>query len=309
MVATTSEVVGLGDVPFALGAEDAPRANAISRLLASAPRRRPAQIVVRYLRRRPATPRRPPDHAYEGVSVWHDGDELIVQSAWGAGASVTPDRAWIGGEPDDLDAAWQQLFHYAVTHVLAHRHNYVVHAAGIVDVDGRAFVVLGDSGKGKSTLALAALTRGWRLLSDDLVIVRRAGDELEISGIPRRLALPGDLLATTDYESQPLADDARGRRELSAQQLTAGWFPAAGIVEVGHSDAAEGELRSLSSEKTLDRVLGSFSSVTDPLLVRQFFPVAAALTRLDSFWLGHGATVDTRLDVAGQLLTRCASRA
>ncbi|MCG8505412.1 MAG: HprK-related kinase A [Sphingomonadales bacterium] len=42
----------------------------------------------------------------------------------------------------------------------------IVHAA-VVERDGRALVIPGDSGQGKSTLCAALASRGWRLFSDE----------------------------------------------------------------------------------------------------------------------------------------------
>ena len=47
----------------------------------------------------------------------------------------------------------------------------VLHAAVAVDADGRAVVLAGDSGSGKSVLLGALLRRGWGLLTDDLAPV------------------------------------------------------------------------------------------------------------------------------------------
>jgi RNase adaptor protein for sRNA GlmZ degradation len=52
-----------------------------------------------------------------------------------------------------------------------------VHATAVAR-DGRAVLLLGRSGAGKSDLALRLLDRGWRLIADDRVVVTRQGDAL-----------------------------------------------------------------------------------------------------------------------------------
>jgi hypothetical protein len=51
----------------------------------------------------------------------------------------------------------------------------LLHAAGVSNGDG-AYVFLGPSGSGKTTIAQAARARGWSVLADDGLIVRRSPD-------------------------------------------------------------------------------------------------------------------------------------
>ena len=58
-----------------------------------------------------------------------------------------------------------------------------VHASTVA-LDGRAVVISGPSGSGKSDLALRLLDRGFTLVSDDQTIVRKDGDRLVASAPP-----------------------------------------------------------------------------------------------------------------------------
>src|SRR5215208_5515249 len=58
-----------------------------------------------------------------------------------------------------------------------------VHASTVA-LDGRAVLISGPSGSGKSDLALRLLDRGFTLVSDDQTIVRRDGDRLIASAPP-----------------------------------------------------------------------------------------------------------------------------
>ncbi|MBA3575990.1 MAG: aldolase [Sphingomonas sp.] len=61
-----------------------------------------------------------------------------------------------------------------------------VHASTVA-IDGRAVLIAGPSGSGKSDLALRLLDRGFTLVSDDQTIVRREGDRL-VASAPAQIA-------------------------------------------------------------------------------------------------------------------------
>ena len=102
-----------------------------------------------------------------------------------------------------------------------------VHAT-CVALDGRAVLITGPSGSGKSDLALRLLDRGLTLVSDDQTIIRREGDrliasapaqisgKLEIRGIgivevETQQDVPLALLVELTSDIQRLPDDSRER--------------------------------------------------------------------------------------------------
>jgi serine kinase of HPr protein (carbohydrate metabolism regulator) len=102
-----------------------------------------------------------------------------------------------------------------------------VHASTVA-LDGRAVLISGPSGSGKSDLALRLLDRGFVLVSDDQTLVRRDDDKLlaaappniagklEIRGIgivdmERVSDQPVALLVELTSDIQRLPDDSRER--------------------------------------------------------------------------------------------------
>jgi hypothetical protein len=74
--------------------------------------------------------------------------------------------------------------------LVATRDRLPVHAS-LIERQGRAVVLAGPTGRGKSTLAYAALRMGWRVLADDGVYVQMR-PSLGIWGRPAPLLLPPD---------------------------------------------------------------------------------------------------------------------
>jgi serine kinase of HPr protein (carbohydrate metabolism regulator) len=102
-----------------------------------------------------------------------------------------------------------------------------IHASSVA-VEGRAILISGPSGSGKSDLALRLLDRGFTLVSDDQTIVRRDGDRLIASAPPTiagKLEIRGIGIVELDHvedspvgliveltsDIQRLPDDSRER--------------------------------------------------------------------------------------------------
>lgn len=81
--------------------------------------------------------------------------------------------------------------------------------ASCVAIGGRAVLLHGRSGSGKSDLALRLIDRGARLVSDDYTVVRRVGDGLVASApanIAGRIEVRGiGILAVEAVEGAPVA--------------------------------------------------------------------------------------------------------
>jgi len=130
--------------------------------------------------------------------------------------------------------------------------------ATTVAVDGRAVLLSGPSGSGKSDLALRLLDRGFALVSDDQTLLRRDGDRL-IASAPQTIA--GKL-------------EVRGVGIIEMDTVTD--VPVALFVEL------TGEIRRLPDEGRKRQILGIELPVVsiDPTAVSAATKVVLALDRM-----------------------------
>jgi HprK-related kinase A len=80
------------------------------------------------------------------------------------------------------------MFEWAMNWCVSSRvQSYLVIHAAVVEKNGRAAILPAPPGSGKSTLCAALVSRGWRLLSDELTLVQPGGAELV--PLPRPISL------------------------------------------------------------------------------------------------------------------------
>ena len=78
------------------------------------------------------------------------------------------------------------VFHQPSIHLLVH--------AAVVERDGFAAILPGGAGAGKSTLCAALIYRGWRLLSDEVAVIRLSDGQ--VLPAPRPVSLKEDSIET-----------------------------------------------------------------------------------------------------------------
>ncbi|HEY0065153.1 MAG TPA: HprK-related kinase A [Telluria sp.] len=90
-------------------------------------------------------------------------------------------------KPLPVDQAFP-MFEWAMNWCVSSRaHDYLIIHAAVVERNGLAAILPAPPGSGKSTLCAALVSRGWRLLSDELTMVRLADGLIE--PLPRPISL------------------------------------------------------------------------------------------------------------------------
>jgi hypothetical protein len=178
----------------------------------------------------------------------------------------------------------------AVPAVMRHRGLLVMHATGAV-LDETAVLIGGQSGAGKSTTLAALLKRGFRMLSDDVSVVRFGENHgLEVLPGPARMRLTERAAAGLGID---VANDAgsflgpRRKRAVPTEQsmgTAAAPLRALFILRTGSSERVT--MTTLAGTEKLHAVL---ACVCGPLLEddrRQLFPLlGGVLERVPGFEL------------------------
>lgn len=246
-------------------------------------------------------PARPADDELVDGAAWQRGTEFALRHSSGLVAVADSTSARISGFSSALRAPFRRLFHPTITHLLAHQGRFVLHAAATV-CDGEATLVLGDTGRGKSTIAMAALRAGHVALGDDIVVVVPLGERgYELIGVPRPMAVPGDVV--TDPDAGPaVAGDARGRVEIPPDTLSTSAYPLRALVVSDHAAHDEATIEPVASSVVMGALLGAFTANRNPSLRVSFFPHASALSRLPAWRLRLAREPGRRLAAAAAAL-------
>lgn len=99
-------------------------------------------------------------HRSRGLRRWFRSQVHFTQDG------VTPFK------PLPLDQAYP-MFEWVLNWCVSHRaHGYLIIHAAVLEKHGRAIILPAPPGSGKSTLCAALLGHGWRLLSDEMTLLR-----------------------------------------------------------------------------------------------------------------------------------------
>ena len=263
------------------------------------------EIVVTFGSSARTPPPRPADVTEGPLRAWLADGFLVGHHDSGLAVRADPDAIEVSGSADapELWRGFRQLMQLSLSWTLPRHGRTLVHAAAIAHQDG-ALLVLGGSGRGKSTLAAVALGAGWLLLSDDLVVLRADQEALVVTGLPRPPAVPIELATSDPTPDRPTP---RVRRDLPLDVLDRSSRSLAGSILV---DWSEGEARLAAAEPSsvFDAVLGSVLVLEDPQVMRLAFTLAAGVARLPSRRLLHDADHERRHASARDLLVALADR-
>lgn len=121
------------------------------------------------------------DDAQRGFACDADARGLRVRFDDRGTLAIGDDGVVALGDDVPAHASVEALLGVGAVLALAQRHCFALHAAGVRDARGRAFVLLGASGAGKSTsAALLGAQDGWARLADDIVPTSCAAGDVQV---------------------------------------------------------------------------------------------------------------------------------
>ena len=153
----------------------------------------------RHVVRRPAGPGRPVFDPGLGELAYFDESQQLYLEVPGRGRAlcdVKSHRVQISYPESEASDPWllaHLFFTVPLAELLKRRGLYMVHAAGLA-VGGKGLLVAGQSGAGKTTLALALLRAGFDFLADDTVFLSLGNSGLRILAFPDEVDVTAQTL-------------------------------------------------------------------------------------------------------------------
>ncbi len=232
----------------------------------------------------------------EGYLGWEDGSVIWIADRDMA-VRIDGSDVVVGGtmntrrEEDRLD----DLLQFGVATAGATPNRVMLHAAAIARGDD-ALLLVGGSGRGKSTLAGSALVGGWTLLGDDLAVIDAS--TLSVRAVRRAALIPHEVTEPHGLEGVQ-EDGKRGRVGLPLETLGVGSRRLVGVISVEHGTDGAATRRDAHDLDVLHTALAvpPFRGV-----IRRHLAVGAALLSLPAVTLEHAQDPSLRVPRAIELL-------
>lgn len=126
------------------------------------------------------------------------------------------------------------LFLISLIHLLSPRGIYDLHAAALVRGD-LCYLLLGDSGSGKSSATLSLVDQGWRYISDDALLLKSITDGIEVLTFRKKFFIDPQLVhhypEITPY-IEKLTNGDGSKRFLDVDSAYPGQFCPKGIPKI-----------------------------------------------------------------------------
>jgi hypothetical protein len=230
--------------------------------------------------------------------------------------SASQRSALVVVSPEMLRSAYHaryELIEFAVFTLAARAQHLVPLHGACIGADGRGLLLMGDSGAGKSTIALLCLLQGYDFLSEDSVFV--APDSLLATGVSNFLHVRSDSLGWVDsprdraaVRRSPVIRRRSGVRKFELDlrrgeyRLADAPLEITGIVFLSAQSAPGNSLlRAMKRSETLAKLKTSQGYAAS---LPQWRTFVRNLSRLDVFELRRGHHPLQTVECLGSLLSK-----
>ena len=144
---------------------------------------------------------------------------------------------------------------------------YLIHA-GAVSLDDQALLLVGDSGSGKSTTALALVSAGCRYIGDDGCLIRQRSGEVELLPLWSSFRLTDHSLASFSAlkpHSSRLAGDEKWKLDVLAafpDRYLAHWLGQKTLLFLGRSGQHSSSLHPLSQAEAVGLLIAQSNALS-----------------------------------------------
>lgn len=132
-----------------------------------------------------------------GQASYIDIEGSIVAIGQEGSATV---GVWTNGPLEIQSPVLTRVVTYALAAALRRRRLFELHSGAVIDPDsGTGVLIIGPSGSGKSTLTVQLATAGWPFLTDDVLLLSSAGDEINAWPLRRCFAVTAETFSASNF--------------------------------------------------------------------------------------------------------------
>ncbi len=177
--------------------------------------------------------------AYDEAIAWHVTDSHVYLKYPGVGSFLLgPEGLAVTPDHETSTLVWQRWLLGPMFGLWLQRNGFLVLHANAVAINGKAVLLLGHSGAGKTTLTTALVQHGAHLITDDVAVLRQVGDSFTIAPGPPWLKLTPDTWRAFQQDS-PFEPQLHGKANhvVPINRRTSASLPVAALFALSAGES------------------------------------------------------------------------